>query len=1020
MKNLPKPWETPEFTGINRLPVRATLYPYATEEQALSLDRNSSPWYKTLNGEWKFELVDKPENVKDNFKDVNFNDSKWRDITVPGNWTMQDVGDYPHYTNVKMPFENNPPIVPEENPTGLYRRTFKVPKKWLKRRTVLHFAGVESCFYVFLNGNLIGMGKDSRLATEFDITENLKEGDNQLSVMVIKWSDGSYVEDQDHWWMAGIYRDVYVYSTDNSYIEDVFAIADLDDDYKDGYLDIEVKLNFRAEPQNDHIIKTKLLDVKNRTVKGSEIEETVSSSYKKENYIAILANKINNPLKWSSENPNLYTLVVSLYDMDDNLIECTSSRIGFRRVEMGDRELLINGKPVLIKGVNRHEHDDFYGKTMSRELMIKDILLLKQFNFNAVRTAHYPDCPEWYDLCDEYGIYLVDEANIEAHANYKTLCRDPRWSQTFLERVQRMVKRDKNHPSIILWSLGNETGYGENHDLAADWTRNYDFSRPLHHEGALKQKWQQSGNEFNPGGERANDIINPMYSGVPVIIDYATNGHKDERRPLILCEYSHAMGNSNGCLKDYWDAIHKYHGLQGGFIWEWLDHGIIKESPVKGKKPELRPSIDKKETKKSIAKKQAECHKAGGKYFWGYGGDFGDYPNDYNFVADGMIWPDRTPHPAMLEHKKVTQPIFVKPVDIEKGKVEIINDQDFTDMKWLKADWKLSVDGKVVQKGNLKLPEIAPKKSAKIAIPVKKPEMKKNQECFLFISFKVKKATSWCDSGHEIAWEQFKMPFKGTGKTCEISKSKTPFDIEETKASATIKNDIVEIRLDKKKGKISSLSVNGKKTILSGPELNLFRAFTDNDGFKAGGEAAKKHKLLGLWFQNGFDNLETTLNKCEITEKGKKIEITISQSITPKKFPTHKIVFDQVYTVAMDGTVTVDNRIIIPDTIREVPRIGVKMLIPGNFENLEWFGRDTESYFDRKAGYPIDLYRSTVTEQYVPYMVPQEHGNKEDLRWIALSEKNAAGILIKADKKLISGSASHFSNEHLFDSYPYL
>lgn len=1010
-----RPWETPELTGINRLPARAPLVPFQNEKQALSLNKAKSPWVQCLNGEWKFNLVDKPANAIDGFEEEKFNDSKWREITVPGNWTMQDTGDYPHYTNVQMPFTHQPPYVPEENPTGLYRRHFTVAKGWLKRRTMIHFAGVESAYYVFVNGQQVGFSKGSRTPAEFEISDYIKEGDNTLAVMVMRWCDGTFVEDQDDWWMAGIYRDVCLYSQDEVLIKDVFVVGTPDEKLKNAELDVTVKVDFQREPQKEWKVGVQLYNANGKKVLKDnltyEIPFADQMGYSNFGHRIRETIPVKSPKLWSAEQPYLYTLVVTLLTPKGRVVETTSTTMGFRRIELKGRELLINGKAVLIKGVNRHDHDDTYGKTVPEDRMRKDIELMKKFNFNAIRTCHYPNDALFYDLCDEYGMYVCDETNIESHHYGCVPCQDSRWTNAFLDRGKRMVERDKNHPSVIFWSLGNESHYGPNHDALAGWIRGYDPSRLLHH--CFAGMIECGGSEGL--GERVTDVVCPMYYNIPSTIDWAKT--TKDFRPFIFCEYSHAMGNSNGCLKEYWDAFRKYKGLQGGYIWEWLDHGIIKDSPKKGQQPKAKPSYDKNATFETIAVKQAECHKPGGKYHWGYGGDFGDEPNDANFIADGMIWPDRTPHPGMHEHKKLTQPVMVEATDLKNGKIKIINEQYFTDMKWLKADWTLSVDGKVVQKGKIKLPNIAPGKSAKISIPLKQPEMKAKQECFLFISFKVRGKTSWCKAGHEIAWEQFKVPFRGTGKACAIRKSDSALEVKETAADAIISNSDLQVKVDKKNGKIESFSVNGKQILLSGPELNLFRAFTDNDGIKARGEEKKSHKLLGKWFTNGFNDLKTTINAFEIKQLNKNtVQLFISQSVAPKKNPEMKVDFDQLYKISSDGNIVAENKVLVAKAIEELPRIGVKMTLPENFENLSWLGRASESYIDRKAGYPVGLYKETVSEQYVPYILPQEHGNKEDLRWIALSGDNG-GMMVKADKKLLSGSTSHFSNEQLFASF---
>jgi len=979
---IPKPWETPELTHINRLPARATLFPFHSENAALRGNPTRSSWLKSLNGSWKFKLFPRPEAVPEDGLKTRFDDRRWDLIQVPGNWTMQGY-DRPHYTNVIMPFENNPPFVPEENPTGVYRTAFTLPKNWRGRRVVLHFGGVESCCYVHLNGRLVGMSKDSRLPAEFDLTPYLKNGRNVLAVMVIRWSDGSYVEDQDHWWMAGVYRDVYLYSTDQAYFEDVFAVAGLDHRCRDGHLKIATKLNFTSDPGADteYTVQARLYDA-GRPVLRRPLKGRISGSYRRQHYELTLEKEIPKPKQWSAEDPHLYTLVVSLFNPRGKALEHTSCRIGFRRVAIENRQLLINGQPVLIKGVNRHEHDDRTGKTLSRETMLEDIYLLKQFNFNAVRTAHYPDDPLWYDLCDECGIYVVDEANIENHDNYATLCRDPRWARSYFERGTRMVRRDKNHPCVIMWSLGNESGYGENHDRIADWIRGYDPTRPLHHEGALKRGWPQTDSDFGPGGERANDVIDPMYPHVDSLIQWAKTTR--ENRPFIMCEYSHAMGNSNGNLQEYWDAIEKYRGLQGGFIWDWVDQGLLK--------------VDES-----------------GREYWGYGGDFGDEPNDVNFCINGMIWPDRTPHPAMHEFKKLAQPIGVEPVDLRKGRIAVTNKNYFTNADWLQGTWDLSVDGKRVQKGNLDLLDIKPGQTRNFTLPLSSPEMHAGQECFLSVCFYTREKTPWAPRGHEVAWEQFKMPFRGS-RHIKTAAPAGRLILEETQRAATVTcpENGLKLVVDKNAGRIESFAFEGKELLARGPEFNIVRGWLDNDGIKGKKEQwTAEWKPLGRWMKAGFDRLTAHTRSCRITaDRGGSITIASAQRHTcrgSKKGFDHR----HQYTVFPSGYVAVQNHFRIDRSLPDVPRLGVEMVLPAAYENLEWFGRGPhETYCDRKAGGAVGLYAGTVTEQYVPYILPQEHGNKVEVRWLALSDDEGAGLVVVGAPHL-SCSASHFTPEDL-------
>ena len=670
-----KTWMHPETISLGRLPARASLYPFPDVAAAKAYRPDvdppeSSPYVRSLNGDWRFSLVDRPEAIPPDFAEASFDDANWSDLPVPSNWTMHGH-DRPQYTNVQMPFMTAPPNVPDENPTGLYRTVFEVPADWDGRRIVLQIGGAESVLYVWVNGAPVGMGKDSRLPQEFDVTPFVRPGgDNLLACAVVKWSDASFVEDQDQWWMGGIHRDVRLYSTATTYLADVFATATLDDDYRGGKLKITAKPGFSGEPEDGWEIEAQLYGDNGEAVLAEPLRGKVKAATKGYNPylgplgVLTLQTDVAAPRLWSSEAPNLYTLVVALRRGEEAVVEATSCRIGFRRIELGDRELLINGKPVLICGMNRHEHDPVRGKAITRESMIADIKLMKQFNVNAVRTSHYPNAEAWYDLCDAYGLYLIDETNLESHGFLRTICDDPRYASQFLYRAVRMVERDKNHPSIIVWSLGNESGYGASHDAMAGWIRHFDPSRPRHYEGAV---W---GWETGAAGARASDLICPMYPTIESIVRWAKADAANDRRPLILCEYSHAMGNSNGSLGDYWDAFETCPGLQGGFIWEWCDHGIAARTED-------------------------------GRPFMAYGGDFGDTPNDLNFCCDGIVSADREPHPGLWEFKTLAQPVAARWADAESGQIEIRNKRDFTDLSDLSGTWALEVDGREVASGAL-------------------------------------------------------------------------------------------------------------------------------------------------------------------------------------------------------------------------------------------------------------------------------------------------------------------------------
>ncbi|HKX45156.1 MAG TPA: glycoside hydrolase family 2 TIM barrel-domain containing protein, partial [Planctomycetota bacterium] len=673
-------WTDPEQVGFAKLRARSPLIPFPDAESARSGRRERSPWFHSLDGRWRFLLCPRPETAPERFVAPDFDDSDWRTVEVPGNWTLQGTGDAPHYTNIQMPFPGRPPEVPERNPTGLYRLRFLAPASFAGRRVVLHFGGTESVLYVWLNGHAIGMSKDSRLPAEFDVTDRLEAGENLLAVMVVRWSDATYVEDQDHWFMAGLHREVHLYATERFHVADVRVRASLDDSYRNGTLDLLVELGAPSRVEPAHRIRYQLFDPRGSRVFRRPREKPIAAAgnpYLFRGYTAQGSETIASVKAWSSEAPQLYTLVVELLDAEGRVVEAVSVRIGFRRVEIRRRELLINGRPVLIKGVNRHDHHDVRGKALSREDLLADVVRIKQWGFNAVRTAHYPNDPHFYDLCDEHGLYVVDEANIESHAFLASLCHDPRYARAFVERGVRMVLRDKNHPSIILWSLGNESGYGPPHDAMAGWIRHYDPTRPLHYEGALRFRLDAPG--------PATDVVCPMYSEIDALVAWAKQGRGE--RPLILCEYSHAMGNSCGGLADYWAAFRRHRGLQGGFVWDWKDQGLA-------------------------------CVDEAGRPYWAYGGDFGDVPNDANFCCNGLCAPDGSPHPSLFECRKLFEPVRVTAGDLRRGRIVVHNDQDFTDLTWLEAIFEVSVDGRVTQRGRLPRLAIAPGAARAFTLPL--------------------------------------------------------------------------------------------------------------------------------------------------------------------------------------------------------------------------------------------------------------------------------------------------------------
>ncbi|HEY8965518.1 MAG TPA: glycoside hydrolase family 2 TIM barrel-domain containing protein, partial [Candidatus Methylacidiphilales bacterium] len=684
--------------------------------------------------------------------------------------------------------------------------------------------------------------------------------------------------------------------------------------------------------------------------------------------------------------PNLYRLVVTLKDKAGKAVDHTSTRIGFRSVEVRDRNLLVNGKRVLIKGVNRHDHHDTKGKALDRETMRLDAVRMKQFNFNAVRTSHYPNDPHWLDLCDELGLYAVDEANLEAHAFYSQLGHDRRYASAFLDRAVRMVLRDKNHPAVILWSLGNETGHGPNQDAMAGWVRGFDPSRPLHYEPGIWAQYvdkqpSRSGKPFDLG-YAVTDIVCPMYTSIEGIVAWAKDkAHPDRKRPLILCEYSHAMGNSNGSLADYWDAFETYPGLQGGFIWEWIDHGI-------------------RQTTKD------------GQDYWAYGGDFGDTPNDANFVCDGLVWPDREPHPAVAEFRYLAAPVKATAYDAKKGKLTVKNKHDFAGLGHVRGFWEAKVDGVVKAKGKLPALKAAPQQSEAVALKLPDLKAQPGQEAFLHVRFETAAKTEWADAGHLLGWDQFALPVP-KAKSAKKKSPGAPLNLAQEKGRIVVGNGAVELVAEA--GRIAAFRAKGRDLLVSGPELQIWRGATDNDGIKVW--TGQDNKPLGRWLAAGIDTAEIVAAPAT-ARKNKDGTVTLSLVHTAKaKCSAKAVVLRHDYTLAPDGTLSVANVFEVDKAAcgGDLPRLGVKLVLPAGFEALEWFGRGPwENYVDRKRSALVDLHRSTVTEQYVPYVMPQEHGGHADVRRLAVGDGKSGLAVEAAPGGPLEFSASHFTAADLF------
>jgi beta-galactosidase len=831
------------------------------------------------------------------------------------------------------------------------------------------------------------MSKDSRTPAEFDITSLTDlEGKNELIIEVVRWSDASFLEDQDHWWHAGLQRDVYLYSTLFPHIHDVHAIGDLKQDYLDGIFQVKIKIGFPGVYPKNCIVEAQLFDPQQKPLFPEPLHKVFNSV--KDEWLAPLfpANEIKfeqtiaHPQKWTAETPYLYTVVVTLKTPIGE--ESASCRIGFRKIEIRNRTLLFNGKRIMIKGVNYHDHDDKTGKAISPELFEKDLHLMKKFNINAIRTSHYPKGPYFYDLCDELGFYVIDEANIENHAFIQDICRDPRYTNAYLERVQAMVERDKNHACIIFWSLGNESGYGPNHDAAAGYIRGVDPTRPLHYESALRDNSQVG---LWKGGERVTDIICPMYPSIAELVEWSKND--DGNRPLILCEYSHCMGNSNGSLADYWVVFENYAGIQGGFLWEWIDHGILKTSS------------------NNIS-------------YWAYGGDFGDEPNDANFCIDGIVWPDRNPHPALNEFKYLAQPFKVVLVDHRKGIVRIYNKQEFTNLDWLSAVWELSNNGVILTTGIITDLDIPPGESKEYKLAFDKA-YRCDGECFINFHFIQREATKWSQVGHEVGWEQLELPkqYRINTNNKQIPKYNSILPtVRDDEDFIEISTECIKVLFDKHKGELVEFG-NGKNFLKHGLQMNLWRAPVDNDGIKLlSNRLDETWKVLSFWKSLGLADLQYRLKSFRlVNEPNHNINIVVTHNATGRE-KWDDFTHIHQYTLLPTGKLQIKNSFFIGKGIIDLPRVGVSCVLETAFENLEWYGRGPwENYPDRKSSAMVGHYLSTVSEQYVPYIMPQEHGHKTEVRWLILWDDNGYGLKVEGLPSF-GFSASHFTSNDLYSA----
>lgn len=934
-------WENPSIVEIGKLPPHAWFLPYTHEAET------TSSLIQSLNGQWKFHYVDKPADRPLDFFQSSFNDACWKNIEVPSNWELQGFG-VPIYTNITYPFPKNPPFIDHRyNPVGSYRTKFTIPENWKGTDVVLHFGSVTGCMYVWVNGKQVGMSKVSKSPAEFDITKYISEGENILAVQVFRWHDGSYLEDQDFWRISGIERDVMLIARPPVQLKDIRINASLNSNYKDGLLTIHGFIKQQEQLSAVATIQLKTNDGKTISSKTSFI---INNEFK-------WSVSIKNVMQWNAEKPNLYSLSIAVADKRGSNGEVIRQKIGFRKIEIINGNLLVNGQRILVKGVNRHEHDEQKGHVPSRELMLKDIQLMKQFNINTVRTSHYPNDPVWYQLCDEYGLYVIDEANIESHGMGAVgqgwidegwhVAYRPEWEAAHWDRIKRMYERDKNVTSVILWSMGNECGNGKVFKDAYKWLKQTDVSRPI--------MFEQAGEDEN------TDIVAPMYPWIGSMRSYANNASK--KRPYIMCEYSHAMGNSNGNFKTYWDIIRTSNNMQGGCIWDWVDQGILTKDEV-------------------------------GREYWGYGGDFGSeqFTNDENFCANGVVAANRTPHPGLYEVKKIYQSIVFKAVDIGKGQFAAYNEFNFTSLDEFSYVAQLSKNGEVVKEFPFIL-TAKPGETQNFALQYGIIEPNDGEEYTLQFYAYTKNTSPLIPAGHEIAKEQYVISSKWFGKKA----------VSDAKLKITRNGNDLLFESGKVKGSFNLVNgnwnfytYNNQWLIHKLPQPYFWRVPVDNDF------GSNMPNTLGVW-RTAHHNRKTE----SVTIKYESLDslvIEVNYLLTDIAAK-----YQLCYTVYGDASVSVKASIDFSNTtLPELPRFGMRMELPKDFSIINYYGRGPyENYCDRNTASFIQQYQSTVPEQYTRYIRPQENGYKTDVRWVELQNKNGIKLHVTAVEQPLSFSALH-------------
>ena len=959
-------WHDLQVNEVNRLKLHTNYFAYENETLALAGQMDKSANFISLHGAWKFNWVKDADKRPTDFYKTDLDDSAWKTMNIPANWEMNGFG-VPEYVNTGFAwrghFDQKPPAVPvKDNNVGSYRRIINIPDSWDGKQVIAHFGSVTSNIYLYVNGQYVGYAEDAKVAAEFDITPYLKKGDNLIAFQTFRWCDGSWCEDQDFWRLSGVARDSYLYARDAAvHLTNIKITPDLQNGYEDGVVQIY------AEVKGQPVIEYKLLNHN-----GIEIIKSDANFKKRVNGTAQFT--IKNVKKWSAEDPYLYTLVATVKDQKGNIVEVVPQKVGFRKVEIVNSQLLVNGQPVLIKGADRHEMDPDGGYVVSRERMIQDIKIMKRLNINAVRTCHYPDDPVWYDLCDEYGLYVTAEANQESHGfgyGNDAEAKKPEFAKQILERNQHNVEMYFNHPSVIVWSLGNETVNGDNFIAAYKWIKEQDKSRPV--------QFEQAGRT----GENT-DIFCPMYYSHDGCDKYS----KDDKftRPLIQCEYNHTMGNSSGGLKEYWDMVRKYPKFQGGYIWDFVDQALHR-NPVK-----------------PMSVKDNLTYAQYNKIKYTYGGDYNDYdPSDNNFNCNGVIGPDRQLNPHAYEVAYEYQNIWAEAVDLKAGKISVFNEYFFRNLANYQLVWTLLQDGKAVQNGTVDKLDVAPQQKTVVTLPYQIPA---EGEVLLNIEFRLKKAEPLMEAGQMVAYRQLEVR-TANAAAAVVAEGKLKVENKKKETEIKVLNDFIDIEFDKATGLLKEYEVNGVDLLGEGGTLkpNFWRAVTDND------MGAQLQKKFRVWRAPALNLQTITASKVKV---GKNVNAVVKAVYD---MPDVKAALTITYTIAPDGTMGVEQTMDATEgeKVSDMFRFGMLMQLPFQMDNSTFYGRGPiENYIDRKGSQNVGIYTQTAEEQFFPYIRPQETGTKSDIRWWQQTDKAGKGFRITSGN-LFSASALHYSIDDLDD-----